>query len=55
MEVQSSLRVCESHTHRQRDADDIQNLLLALEHRDEIDKLLETERLTVEQLDKEVP
>ncbi|KAG5836068.1 hypothetical protein ANANG_G00250680 [Anguilla anguilla] len=53
-ELHRILRMCESRTHRLQDAAVTHDLLILLEHKDEMDKLLETERLTLEQLNKEI-
>ncbi|KAG7478450.1 hypothetical protein MATL_G00080530 [Megalops atlanticus] len=53
-ELQRSLRVCESYGHRQKDALVKQDLLLLLDHREEMDRQLEREALTLKQLDKEI-
>ncbi|XP_036387710.1 coiled-coil domain-containing protein 114 [Megalops cyprinoides] len=53
-ELQRSLRVCESYGHRQKDVLVTQDLLLLLDHREEMDRQLEREALTLKQLDKEI-
>ncbi|KAI1890495.1 hypothetical protein AGOR_G00154290 [Albula goreensis] len=53
-ELDRTLSVCECRANRQRDADITQDLLILLEHGDEMDKMLQSERQTKEQLDKEI-
>ncbi|XP_061076385.1 coiled-coil domain-containing protein 114 isoform X3 [Conger conger] len=53
-ELQRILCMCESRTHRQQDTAVTQDLLFLLEHKDQMDKMLESERLTLEQLNKEI-
>ncbi|KAJ8359336.1 hypothetical protein SKAU_G00158610 [Synaphobranchus kaupii] len=53
-ELHRILRMCESRTHRLQDASVTQDLLIMLEHKDEMDKLLENEKVTLEQLNKEI-